>query len=193
MMTGNIHGIALYWGFIVLPWLMFFPGIKIATKEDVKGVDWSMVFFCIACLSIGTVSSYLGIGELVAQLLVPVLFEMNSSVVLVAIYAVVAGLNLLLTPLAILAGVFEPIAQIAAGLGMNPVGAMYTVFLGADQPLPLHAGRPLQTVLILGPMALPATGVNLLKAWMQLFTTWTLATVKLNKCGTLPLKLVRRP
>lgn len=50
MMTGNIHGIALDWGFIVLPWLMFFPGIRIATEEDVKGVDWSMVFFCIAML-----------------------------------------------------------------------------------------------------------------------------------------------
>lgn len=135
MMTGNIHGIALDWGFIVLPWLMFFPGIKIATEEDVKGVDWSMVFFCIACLSIGTVSSYLGIGELVAKLLVPVLSDMNSSVVLVAIYVLVAGLNFLLTPLAILAGFSEPIAQIAAGLGMNPVGAMYTMFMGADQVL----------------------------------------------------------
>lgn len=135
MMTGNIHGIALDWGFIVLPWLMFFPGIRIATEEDVKGVDWSMVFFCIACLSIGTVSSYLGIGELVAKLLVPVLSDMNSSVVLVAIYVLVAGLNFLLTPLAILAGFSEPIAQIAAGLGMNPVGAMYTMFMGADQVL----------------------------------------------------------
>lgn len=60
---------------------------------------------------------------------------MNSSVVLVAIYVLVAGLNFLLTPLAILAGFSEPIAQIAAGLGMNPVGAMYTMFMGADQVL----------------------------------------------------------
>lgn len=135
MMTGNIHGIALDWGFIVLPWLMFFPGIKIATEEDVKGVDWSMVFFCIACLSIGTVSSYLGIGELVADLLVPMLEPLNSSLVMVAIYAVTVILNFLLTPLAILAGFSEPIAQIAAGLGLNPVGAMYSLFLGADQVL----------------------------------------------------------
>lgn len=135
MMTGNLHGIALDWGFIVLPWLMFFPGIKIATEEDVKGVDWSMVFFCIACLSIGNVSSYLGIGELVAELLVPVLSDMSSNVVLIAVYAVVVLLNFLLTPLAILAGFSEPIAQIAAGLGMNPVGAMYSMFLGADQVL----------------------------------------------------------
>lgn len=135
MLTGNLHGIALDWGFIVLPWLMFFPGIKIATEEDVKGVDWSMVFFCIACLSIGTVSSYLGIGELVADLLVPALSGMNSTLVMVAIYAVAVILNFLLTPLAILAGFSEPIAQIAAGLGLNPVGAMYSLFMGCDQVL----------------------------------------------------------
>lgn len=135
MLTGNIHGIALDWGFIVLPWLMFFPGIHIATEEDVKGVDWSMVFFCIACLSIGTVSNYLGIGELVAKLLVPALQPLNSTLVVVAIYAVAVSLNFLLTPLAILAGFSEPIAQIAAGLGLNPVGAMYSLFLGADQVL----------------------------------------------------------
>ena len=135
MLTGNLHGIALDWGFIVLPWLMFFPGINIATEEDVKGVDWSMVFFCIACLSIGTVSSYLGIGELVADLLVPALSGMNSTLVMVAIYAVAVILNFLLTPLAILAGFSEPIAQIAAGLGLNPVGAMYSLFMGCDQVL----------------------------------------------------------
>lgn len=135
MLTGNLHGIALDWGFIVLPWLMFFPCIKIATEEDVKGVDWSMVFFCIACLSIGTVSSYLGIGELVADLLVPALSGMNSTLVMVAIYAVAVILNFLLTPLAILAGFSEPIAQIAAGLGLNPVGAMYSLFMGCDQVL----------------------------------------------------------
>ena len=135
MLTGNLHGIALDWGFIVLPWLMLFPGIKIATEEDVKGVDWSMVFFCIACLSIGTVSSYLGIGELVADLLVPALSGMNSTLVMVAIYAVAVILNFLLTPLAILAGFSEPIAQIAAGLGLNPVGAMYSLFMGCDQVL----------------------------------------------------------
>lgn len=135
MLTGNIHGIALDWGFIVLPWLMFFPGIHIATEEDVKGVDWSMVFFCIACLSIGTVSSYLGIGELVADLMVPALEGMGSNVVMIAIYVVAVVLNFLLTPLAILAGFSEPIAQIAAGLGLNPVGALYSLFLGCDQVL----------------------------------------------------------
>lgn len=94
-----------------------------------------MVFFCIACLSIGTVSSYLGIGELVADLLVPALSGMNSTLVMVAIYAVAVILNFLLTPLAILAGFSEPIAQIAAGLGLNPVGAMYSLFMGCDQVL----------------------------------------------------------
>ena len=60
---------------------------------------------------------------------------MGSNVVMIAIYVVAVVLNFLLTPLAILAGFSEPIAQIAAGLGLNPVGALYSLFLGCDQVL----------------------------------------------------------
>lgn len=135
MMTGQWHGIALDWAFIVIPWFMYFPGIKIANDEDVKNVDFSMVFFCIACLSIGIASGYLGIGEQVANLLVPILKPLSSNVVMVAIYAVAVVLNFLLTPFAILAGFSEPIAQVAAGLGLNPVGALYSLYIGCDQVL----------------------------------------------------------
>lgn len=135
MLTGGWHGIALDWAFIVIPWLMFVPGLKIANNEDVKNVDFSMVFFCVACLSIGITSSYLGIGELVANLLIPVLEPLPTGVVLGAIYAVGVLLNFLLTPFAILAGFSEPIAQIAAGLSINPLGALYALYVGLDQVL----------------------------------------------------------
>ena len=89
-----------------------------------------MVFFCVACLSIGSVSNYLGIGAMVANMLIPVLEPLSSNVVVGAIYIIAMVLNFLLTPFAILAGFSEPIAQVAAGLGINPVGALY---LGCDQ------------------------------------------------------------
>lgn len=135
MMTGQWHGLALDWAFIVIPWFMFFPGINIGKEEDITKIDFSMVFFCIACLSIGIASGYLGIGEQIANLLVPILKPLSSNVVLVAIYAIAAILNFLLTPFAILAGFSEPIAQVAAGLGINPVGALYSLYVGCDQVL----------------------------------------------------------
>jgi len=133
MLTGSIHGMELDWAFIIIPWLMFLPVVKVADAEDVKHVDFSMVFFCVACLSIGNVSNYLGIGAMVANLLIPVLEPLSSTVVVGAIYLIGVVLNFLLTPFAILGGFSEPIAQVAAGLGINPVGALYSLYLGCDQ------------------------------------------------------------
>lgn len=135
MMTGELHGIALDWAFILTPWLLYFPGIKIGTSEDVKNIDFSMVFFCVACLSIGITSSYLEIGKMVAELLIPILEPLSTNVIMGAIYLVGLILNFLLTPFAILAGFSEPIAQIAAGLGLNPMGALYSLYVGVDQVL----------------------------------------------------------
>lgn len=135
MLTGQWHGIALDWAFILIPWLMYFPGLKIGTAENVKNIDFSMVFFCVACLSIGITSSYLGIGQLVADLLIPVLAPLSSTWIVGAIYVVAVVLNFLLTPFAVLAGFSEPIAQIAAGLGINPLGALFGLYLGLDQVL----------------------------------------------------------
>lgn len=133
MLTGSFHKIELDWAFIVIPWLMYLPGINIGTQDDVKNIDFSMVFFCVACLSIGITSGHLGIGKILADALVPLLQPLSSTMVLGAIYAVGVILNFLLTPFAILAGFSEPIAQIAAGLNMNPLGALYAMYIGLDQ------------------------------------------------------------
>ena len=58
-----------------------------------------------------------------------------------------------------------------------------------SQPSPLHAGQRWLPALILAPTASPATGARAQKASMQSFTTWTAATAKRNRCGTLPPKL----
>ena len=133
MLTGSIHGMALDWAFILIPWLMFIPGVKVADAQDVKNIDFSMVFFCVACLSIGTVSNYLGIGVKLANLMLPILEPMSETVVVGAIYIFGVLINFLLTPFAILGGFSEPIAQIAAALNINPVGALYSLYLGCDQ------------------------------------------------------------
>ena len=61
--------------------------------------------------------------------------------------------------------------------------------LGAIPTITLHAGPLWLPALILAPTASPATGARAQKASMQSFTTWTAATAKQNRCGTLPPKL----
>ncbi len=133
LLTGQWHGIELDWGFVVLPWLMFLPGLQIATEEDIRKIDFSMVFFCVACLSIGILSTHLGLGQLIASLLLPVLQPLSSDIVIYAVYLFAVILNFLLTPFAILASFSEPIAQIAVSLGINPLGALWSMYIGVDQ------------------------------------------------------------
>ena len=69
---------------------------------------------------------------MIADTLVPVLSSASESVVLGCIYLLSVGLNFLLTPLAIVAGFSEPVAQIASGLGMNPLAPLYAIIHGTD-------------------------------------------------------------
>lgn len=107
---------------------MFIPGVKVADTEDVKNIDFSMVFFCVACLSIGNVSNHLGIGNMVANLLIPILQPLSSTVVVGAIYVIGLILNFLLTPFAILGGFSEPIAQVALAWA-STLSAHCTVYM----------------------------------------------------------------
>lgn len=133
MLTGGIHGIELDWAFIVIPWLLFLPGVGVGREEDVRKIDFSMIFFLVACLTIGKMSAHLGLGKLLADMLVPMLEPLSPSIVIFAIYIIGVLLNLMMTPLAILAGFSEPIAQVTGALGMNPLGAQYALSVAFDQ------------------------------------------------------------
>lgn len=133
MLTGGMHKIELDWAFIVIPWLLFLPGVGVGREEDVRKIDFSMIFFLVACLTIGKMSAYLGLGRLLADMLVPALEPLSPTIVIFAIYIIGVLLNLMMTPLAILAGFSEPIAQVTGALGMNPLGAQYALSVAFDQ------------------------------------------------------------
>ena len=135
LLTGSLHKIDMSWGFILAGCLFYFPGINVGTPEDIRRTDFSFIFFITACLSIGTVSTVLGVGQLISNLLVPMLSKACSigAIALVWFFAVL--INFLLTPLAALSLVGAPIAQIAVDLNINPLVFMYTFYNGIDQVL----------------------------------------------------------
>lgn len=135
LLSGSIHNIALDWGFIILPWVFYLPGFQVGSKQSIKNVDYTMVFFIVACLSIGTVSTALGIGKIVSTMMIPILEPLNAVAVLSIIFLLGVVLNFLLTPLAIMAAFAAPIAQIAVDLGINAQGALYALFHSIDQLL----------------------------------------------------------
>lgn len=130
--TGAIHKMPTDYGFMLLPWLLFMPKINVGTDSSIRNLDFGMLMFIVACMSIGTVASALGIGKIAADLLVPLLGNMPTSLVLFLIMFVGVILNLLMTPLAILAGFAEPITQIAVSLGLDPRAALYSLNYACD-------------------------------------------------------------
>lgn len=142
LLTSGLHGFPIYWGFIALPWMMCLPGFNLVTKENITGINYTMAFFTAACISIGMVSTELGLGKILSDMLVPILSTFSSSTVLVVIWIFGVFANFILTPSAILASFSAPIAQIAIDLGINQLAAAYALYYSTDQILLAYESVP---------------------------------------------------
>ena len=154
MLTGGIHGIELDWAFIVIPWLLFLPGVGVGREEDVRKIDFSMIFFLVACLTIGKMSAHLGLGKLLADMLVPMLEPLSPSIVIFAIYIIGVLLNLMMTPLAIWALITEPVVQISIALNMDPRPFIYALMHCAEAIILPYEYVPYLTVYAFGMMSM---------------------------------------
>ena len=133
LFTQSIHKIGMVVIFSLIPLLSFAPGINIGTDKDIKNINFSMGFFVVACLGIGSVATGLGFGNLITQTLSPILAAAGNTFTLVAIWLFGVVANFLLTPIAILAAFSAPVTQIALDLGINPLGALYVLMNTLDQ------------------------------------------------------------
>lgn len=138
LITGNFHKINLAWGLMFGPWLLYMPGINVGTKKAIDNINFGLIFFIIACMSIGNISNYLGFSTLMSNLVVPILQNLSGTVVLIFFGLFAAVLNFVLTPMAILGAFTQPFAQIAVDLGINLKGALYALYWGTDQILLPH-------------------------------------------------------
>jgi len=170
MLTGDLHHIDIDWGFIILPWILFLPGINVGKYKDIKDTDFTILFFGACCMEIGLVASYLGVGQAFAQVLQPLLCSQPDYLILIILYVVSVITNFLLTPLAILASLSEPTVQIAVSLGIHPLGALYALMMGLDQIFMPHE--------FLNYVVIMAFGLVSMKDFIKIMTLKTiLATV----------------
>ncbi len=105
---------------------------NLGTDKSLRDLDLSMLMFIVACMSIGTVASALGIGKIVSDILAPLLGGFPGPLILFFIMFMGTVLNLLMTPLAILAGFSEPVTQIALSLGIDPRAMLYSLNYACD-------------------------------------------------------------
>lgn len=128
MFTTPLHGMDLNLGFALIPWIVYLPFVNGADHNTLKSVQWDMPFFIMACMGIGTVAGSLGMSDAITTVCMNLLGDSTSVFsVLSIVFFIVFGLNFLMTPLAIIALITQPLIGIAASIGISPLPFLYAV------------------------------------------------------------------
>lgn len=140
LFTVNFHNQPMSYGFVAAVFLMFLPGIGAGRVEDIKNVNFAFPMFIAACLAIGSVCSYLGLGQLLVDSLMPIFSGTNLVTFFFLIAVVVFLLNKIMTPGAILGAFVTPMAAVAMSLpGVHNVFPLVAaVWLGISNCLLPH-------------------------------------------------------
>lgn len=126
-------GIDAGWLFTLATIVCFLPGINVAEEKDLKKVNFTMVFFVAATMSIGNMSNAVGVADLVGSLLKPFLENVGNFGLL--IFAWLAGViaDKLMTPLAGQAAFVPLFIGIAQNLGLSLKGVSFSFLWGVEQ------------------------------------------------------------
>ena len=126
--TIGIHKLDLNLGFATIPWLVFLPFVKGADKDTFKRMNVPILVFIAACMSIGSVANYLGLGEVIAIVCNQLLSgSTNPFAILAVVFALVFGLNFLMTPSAIVSLITVPVCMLAVNAGLSPIPFVYAM------------------------------------------------------------------
>jgi len=126
--TVSFHKLDINYGFALIPWIVFLPGLKGADENTMKKFNYPIIFFIAACMSIGTVASSLGVGAALLELSKNLFSGNNGPIgIMGTVFGVVSGLNILMTPMAIWSLITEPLCMIAEQLGLSPIPFAYAV------------------------------------------------------------------
>ncbi len=123
LISCQFTGLPAAYGFMIIPYLMFLPGIELGNGETIKKTNLGNIFFISACLGIGTVGAAVGFGDFLTAVSVPILSGKSTLVMCLFFMLVGVLANLVMTPFAMLGCLAIPFAQVSSALGMNPIAA----------------------------------------------------------------------
>lgn len=123
LITSNYHSLSAGKVMMMIPLLCFLPGIDLLNMQDIKKTNFHTVFVVASCVTIGTVASNLGLGDLLVEAILPHLPSSLIGLSIVAFLICFFG-NMLMTPLAIGSAVGLPIIAIAEAAGFSVPGFM---------------------------------------------------------------------
>jgi solute carrier family 13 (sodium-dependent dicarboxylate transporter), member 2/3/5 len=132
VMASGVIKIDIGWIFVIGACLCYFPGINIGTPVHFQKVNYPLVIFVVSCMTIGVVSNVLGAGKYIADILYP--YIAGSQVYTMAsTWFLAVVLNFIMTPLAAVSSVTDPLVQIIINSDLSAVPILFAWNQGLEQ------------------------------------------------------------
>jgi di/tricarboxylate transporter len=132
VITNGYHKVAIGWVFALAACACYLPGIQIGKPENFIKVNYPLVIFVVSCLTIGVVSNVLGAGKFIADTLYPYIAG-GQIYTMVSSWLLAVVLNFVMTPLAAVSSVTDPLVQIIQTSDLSPIPILYAWNQGLEQ------------------------------------------------------------
>lgn len=141
--TDATHGIHVAWIMIIVSAICFLPGIELIDKDAFSKIPFDVVFFLVASVTIGSVTNAIGMTTEIAFYILEALKGKSELSLILIIYSFAIVANLLLNPLALVATLIIPIAEICQALGYPPLVGGYSLIMGFNHTIFPYEVAPL--------------------------------------------------
>ena len=133
LLSNRWTGWNMLYGFLLAPIICYLPGIRVATVDHFRKINFNVIFFIVACLSIGTVAATCGAGQFIVDIIVPLLSNTGTYGFLAIVFVFGVLVNFLLTPMAAMSSIAPLLSGVALSIGVTPLATTYAFYLGLDQ------------------------------------------------------------
>ena len=130
--TDKLHGIAAGLVMILITFVAFLPGVRLLDGKRFSSINFAPLFFIMGCMTIGSAGGFLKVTAWVANITLPYLQGMSTTLAGFTSYVLGAGANFLLTPLAATTTMTSPITELGVQMNIDPRILFYSFQYGLD-------------------------------------------------------------
>jgi di/tricarboxylate transporter len=131
--TDTLHHLSPSWIMLLAAAALFVPGINLLQQDDLRKIDFLIVFFVSGAMSIGAVAADIGAAQMLADQLMPLINGSTVKYTLVAAYMFGWLLLFFVTPMTGLSTFAGPLSTLAMNVGLDPRLTVYSFIYGMDQ------------------------------------------------------------
>lgn len=132
LLTQPLHNLDSAFAFLIALIILYLPGINVGKAEDINQVPWDSIVVVLGCLSIGTIGTEVGLGNLLGQALLPVISGLGSYWSVLGTFIMGGLVNFVLTPFSMLAMLPPIIGNYCLASGFDFTPHLYAMYISRD-------------------------------------------------------------